>query len=89
MLMISDWMKGDSCYDASIDGAGLRNMVVKVIDKKEGQPTRYEVLSHAGVVSTWLLQQVFRMLGQDVDKELKARVVTEGMRRASENVGVL
>ena len=89
MLMISDWVRGDSCYDPSIDGAGLRNMVVKVIDKKESRPTRYEVLSHAGVVSTWLLQQEFRMLGQDVDTELRARVVTESMRRASEKVGVL
>ena len=93
MLMISDWMREQSCYDDALDGKGLRNMVVKVIGKRDGSsangPTRYEVLSHAGVVITWPLQQEFRELGQDVDRDLKAREVTERMRSPSEKIGLM
>jgi hypothetical protein len=85
MLMISDYMREKSLFD----GAGLRNMVVKVIGKIDGVPAHYEVLSHAGVVVTKPLQQEFRLLGQDVDPDLRARVVTDEMRSESEKVGLM
>jgi transposase InsO family protein len=90
MLMISDYMRHQSDYDAAIDGVGLRNMVVKVIGSRGGPkgPIHYQVLSHAGVVVTWPLQQEFRLLGQDVDEDLRAREVTANMRRESEKVGL-
>ena len=90
MLMISDKVREESEYDSKLDGAGLRNMVVKVIAIHPGRsPTTFEVLSHAGVVSTRLLQHEFRALGQDVDPDLRAREVTSQMKAESERVGAM
>ena len=90
MLMISDKVREESEYDSKLDGVGLRNMVVKVIAIHPGRsPTTFEVLSHAGVVSTRLLQHEFRALGQDVDPDLRAREVTVKMKAESEKVGAM
>ena len=92
MLMISDHMRKQSTYSSAVDGVGLRNMVVKVIAKRGNGttgPTWYEVLSHHGVVRDWLLQQEFRVLGQDVDIQLRAREVTDSMRLDSAKVGLI
>jgi transposase InsO family protein len=90
MLMISDKVREESEYDSKLDGVGLRNMVVKVFAiNRSRSPVTFEVLSHAGVVCTRLLQHEFRALGQDVDPELRAREVTEQMKAESERVGAM
>jgi Integrase core domain len=90
-LMISDYMRDKSDYNADVDGKGLRNMLVKVIGQSEqGKlPVHFEILTHKGVVNTWPLQQEFRAVGQDVDKHLKDKEVTEEMRAPKARVPLM
>jgi hypothetical protein len=91
MLMVSDYMRDHSTYSKR-DGTGLRNMVVKVLRKMDsatGGPARYEVLSHAGVLTQCPLRQELRPLGQDVDIELRAKEVTLEDRCEGNKVGMM
>ena len=94
MWMIPDYLRDRSDYRRKQDGP-VRNMLVRVIqcapqiNPKRKAFDRFRVLSYAGVIKECADHGELRTVGQDLDPELKSRVVTSEMKSAAKLVPLM